>query len=166
MVELARTRSQRPLKAGRKRGKTMGVLHVVLPLLPEEKDELEVWLHSLGLACPEGEGRYPSIEELRAVLEHLEGYTIHYSTGSSHWSAEVAQADQLNGDWAYLVVKDYSGNDTDSHSFCFERGAPPLMLLIVQRLASICGPQILLPDTGDLPVVVTPELDLHQALHV
>lgn len=144
----------------------MGVLYVVIPLLPEQKDEMGVWLHSLGIACPEGEGRYPSIQELRSVLEHLEGYTIHYSTGSGHWYADVAQTDQVNSDWASLVVNDYSGNDADSHAFYFERGAPPLMLLILQRLVSICGPQLLLPDTGALPLVVTPELDLHQALHV
>jgi hypothetical protein len=142
----------------------MGVLSVVIPLLPEEKDEIRVWLHSLGMACPEGEGRYPSIAELRSVLERLEGYTIHYTVGASHWSADVAQRDQVNDDWAALVVKDYSGNDADSHAFCFERGAPPLMLLIVHRLASICGPQLLLPDTGAPPFIVTPELDLYQAL--
>lgn len=142
----------------------MGVIYTVIPL-PDEKDEIVAWLHSLGVSCPVGEGRYPSIQELRSVLDHLDGYTIRYSTGQGHWYADVSQTGRVTSDWAFLVVSDYSGNDADSHEFWFERGSPLVMMLILQQLARACGPLILLPDTGDLPLVVTPELDLDQALH-
>ena len=142
----------------------MGVIYIVLPLLPDEKDAIVAWLRSLSIACPGEEGRFPSIEEIRSVLDHLNGYTTHYSTGSGHWYAEIAQTDRGNGDWAFLVVDNYSGTDADSHAFYFERGSPRLMVLLLRQLASACGPLILLPDTGNLPVIVTPELDLDLAL--
>ena len=143
----------------------MGVIYIILPLLPDLKNQIVAWLHSLDIACPMGEGRYPSIEELRSVLDHLDEYTIDYRTGTGSWYADISQPDLVNGDWTELVVSNYSGSDTDSHEFSFRHGSPLLMMRIVQRLAGTCGPLILLPDTGGLPVVVTPELDLAQALH-
>jgi hypothetical protein len=146
------------------KGATMGVIYIVLPLSHEE-DEIISWLHSLRLTCPPDEGRYPTIEELRFVLDHLDGYSIHYSTGAGHWYADVSPTDQVTSDWACIVVDNYHDNDTDSHDFYFERGSPRVMLLILQRLTRMCGPLILLADTGDLPMVVTADLDLDQALH-
>lgn len=146
----------------------MSMLYVVLPLLPDEKDDVVAWLGELGIACPGGESRYPTIVEICSVLDHLDGYTTHYSTdstGRGNWYAEVSQTDQVKSDWAFLVVSNYSGNDADSHAFCFEHGSPLVMMLILQRLARTCGPLILLPDTGHFPLVVTSELDLDQALH-
>jgi hypothetical protein len=146
----------------------MGVMYVVIALLPEHRDEIEAWLRSLDIACPEGEGRYPSLQELRAVLDHLDGYAISYSTDPvflGNWYADIVRADQRDGNWALIVANDYNGNETDTHEFYFERGAPRVMLPILQRLVTACGPLILLPDTGALPVVVTSELDLDQAVH-
>jgi hypothetical protein len=151
-----------------KRGDVMGVLYTVIPLLPDHRDELEDWLRSLNMASPADAGRYPSLQELRSVLDHLEGYSIRYSTSRvlpGHWYADIVQADQRNGEWAFIVVNDYTGMETDAYKFGFERGAPRLMLLILQRVASLCGPLLVVPDTGALPIIVTPDLDLDQALH-
>lgn len=151
----------------RKKGEIMGVTWTVIPLLPDKRDAIAAWLRSLDIACPAGAGRYPSLRELRAVLDHLEGYSISYSTDAlGNWFADIVQADQADGDWAYLVVNDYNGNETTPQTFWFERGAPRVMLLILQRLARVCGPLMLVPDTGELPVVVTLDLDLVQALRV
>jgi hypothetical protein len=148
-----------------KKGEAMGVNYIVLALLPNEKDRIVAWLSELGIACPAGESRYPSIEELRSVLDHLEGYTICYNTKIGDWYADISQTDLVAGDWTVLLVSNYKGNDPDPHEFSFRHGSPLLMLRILQRLARTCGPLILFPDTGDLPLVVTPELDLTQALH-
>jgi hypothetical protein len=148
----------------RRKGAIMGVLSIVFPL-SHQQEELVSWLHSLHLACPPGEGRYPTLEELRLVLDHLDGYTTRYSAGLSHWYAEVFPTDQVtSSDSASIVVNDYHNNDADPHEFCFERGSPHVMLLILQRLARLCGPLILLADTGALPVVVTADLNLDQTL--
>ena len=147
----------------------MGVICVVIPVLGQHRDEIETWLSSLDVACPEGVGRYPSLQELRAVLDHLDGYTVSYSTDRAlpgHWYADIVQADQEDGDWAYIVVNDYTGDETATAEFWFERGAPRVMLRILQQLASVCGPLMLVPDSGALPVVVTPDLDLGQSLLV
>jgi hypothetical protein len=143
----------------------MSVIYGVIPMLADRKDELAAWLRSLDVACPEGTGRYPSIQELRTVLDQLDGYTVRCSTGAlGHWYAEVSPADRATSDGADIVVSNFSGNEADPHEFYFVHSSRRVILLIVQRLASLCGPLMVVPDTGDLPVVVTPDLDLEQAL--
>jgi len=146
----------------------MSVMYVVIPLLPGRRADIESWMCSLDIACPEGNGRYPTLQELREVLDHLDGYTISYSMSRvfpAHWYADIVRADHKNGDWAFIVVNNYNGDETDTHEFYFERGAPRVMLPILQQLVPRCGPLILLPDTGAPPVVVTSQLDIDQATH-
>jgi hypothetical protein len=49
-----------PLLQAWKRGEAMGVIYAVIPVLPNEMNAVMAWLGSLGIADPEGEGRYPS----------------------------------------------------------------------------------------------------------
>jgi hypothetical protein len=113
-------------------------------------------------------GRYPILQELRAVLDHLDGYTVSYNTSArGNWDAKIVPADQGDDEWVFIEVNNYTGNETDAHDYDFsfaQRGDMRLILLILQRLARVCGPLMVLEDTGALPVVVTPDLDPDQAL--
>jgi len=154
----------------------MGELHVVMPLndLGDFSDAQRVssWLRSLGIACPTAQGRYPTLQELRAVLDHLDGFTVRYSTGPEHWSADIVEEGrggcagdgESTYDWAYLVVGNFHNDETRPQSVYFDPGAPRLMLMILRRLAAVCGPQLLLPTGGELPVVVTADLDVESTL--
>jgi hypothetical protein len=152
----------------------MGELYVVMPLSDPtdflDAQGITAWLRSLEIACPSACGRFPTLQELRAVLDHLEGFTIHYNTGPGHWSADIVEEgrDGCDGessyDWAYIVADTFDGDETRPQSFYFDPGAPRLMLMILRYLAAVCGPQLQLPTESGLPVVVTADLDLQDTL--
>jgi hypothetical protein len=152
----------------------MGELYGVMPLndptdFPDSQG-ITAWLRSLGIACPTAAGRFPTLQELRTVLDHLVGFTVRYSTGPGHWSADIVEAGregcdgESTYDWAHIVVATFHGDETQPQSFYFDPGAPRLMLVIVRQLAAVCGPQLLLPTESELPVVVTADLDLQATL--
>ena len=145
----------------------MSVLYTVIPVpSPEEHEEVVSWLRSLGITYPRGEGRDPTLQELRFVLDHLEGYAVEYRTGSHSWDADIIESRPAptDRDWAYLSVAAYSGDEAEPHSFYFNPGSPRVMIDVLRRLAGFCGPQLLIPDTGGPPLVVTPDLDTEAAL--
>jgi hypothetical protein len=152
----------------------MGELYVVMPLNdPKNFSDAQgiiAWLRSLGIACPTATSRFPTLQELRAVLDHLEGFTVRYSTGPGHWSADIVEEgwDGCDGessyDWAYIVAGTFRGDETRPQSFYFDPGAPRLMHMILRHLAAVCGPQLLLPTEDELPLVVTADLDVQDTL--
>lgn len=140
----------------------MGVLYSVFRL--GEHEEMASWLRSFGIACPPGHSRYPTVDELRHVLDQLEGYATEYSIDRlGHWYASVYGPHDAH---AFLVVPDYHGADDRPHAFHFEKGSKEVNLLILKQLAEICGPLVIVPDTGSDPIVVTPDLDIDQAIQV
>jgi hypothetical protein len=153
-----------PFLPARQKGEIMGVIWTVVPLLAERRDDYAAWLReSYDIACPAGVGRFPTLPELHAVLDHLEGYTSSWRTGKrGYWYADTVEADTVDGESADMLFID--DNETATYGLGFQRGTPRLMLLILQRLARECGLLMLIPDTGELPVVVTADLDLDQTL--
>ncbi|HEV8193944.1 MAG TPA: hypothetical protein VGP82_21040 [Ktedonobacterales bacterium] len=93
------------------------------------------------------------------MLDHLEGFTVRYRTGPDHWSADIVEegrgsyagAGESAYDWSYRLAGSFHGDETWPQSLYFDPGAPWLMLVILRRLATVCGPQFLLPTVASCP---------------
>jgi len=115
-----------------------------------------------------GLSRNPSPQELRTVLDDLPGYTTDYSVSPHNWQASVEATTGLRlfRSSTLITVVDFRGDETMPHLFYFDGGDPKLNALIVERLSRLCGPLFVFPDTGARPLLVTPGIDLMDALKV
>ncbi|HLZ61541.1 MAG TPA: hypothetical protein VKR06_31735 [Ktedonosporobacter sp.] len=149
----------------------MSLHYFVSPVRSDER--FARWLHDFGIMLPAHmQSRFPTLREICAVLEHLEGYSCDmgtdYSMGGTHWEVDIVKRGRADtqwiSEWANLCVMNYQGNDDTPLAFYFRKGFARLTLLIVQRLAQICGPLIIAPDSGFVPLLVTPDTDVDQVL--
>lgn len=159
----------------------MGKSHSVLPLQPE----IVSWLQDdYGLHISLVPSRYPTLREIRDILDHLENYTVTYTVDfiaradpfsatatqlQRGWQADIFdprawKGRHYEGQWATLVVLQYQGNDDLPHPFYLSKSSGEVSLLILQRLSQVYGPLVVMADDGSDPIVVTPDLDLHQTL--
>jgi hypothetical protein len=141
----------------------MGVLYSVFPL----DDQLRNYLDSEGISFPDSvpAGRHPKPGEIKAVLGALEGYEIEYSGGGlgEIWQAFVGHASEPDREWTLVNVLDYAGDDVP-RSLHFEKGWPELIVRILVGLSRSCGTLVLVPDTGETPLIVTPETEPQSAV--
>jgi|GEM_PF-1249117 len=153
------------------RAEAMSLHYLVSPLRANEK--FAHWLHDFGIVLPSStESRFPTLREIYFVLEHLEDCTFDsandYFTGGTHWEADIIKRDCFDdqgvGEWANLCVMNYQGNDDTPLAFYFRKGFVRLMILIVQRLTEICGPLVIVQNSGYIPLLVTPETDIDQVV--
>lgn len=149
----------------------MPLQYLVSPLRANET--FTHWLHEFGIALPStSESRFPTLREICFVLDHLEGCTFDsatdYFTGGTHWEADIIERDgsedQRIEEWANLCVMNYQGNDDTPLAFYFRKGFVRLTILIVQRLTQICGPLVIVLNSSFIPLLVTPETDIDQAI--
>jgi hypothetical protein len=141
----------------------MGVLYAVIPLDPSLAAEIR---RCYGVACAAGEqpSRFPSARELLNVLDSLTGYTTDYHVSQVNWQATVSSIDgTAGGAWCAINIRGYRGNEDEPAEFYFAKGWECVILLICERLSRVCGPLAVFPDTGDVPICVSPGLDLAAA---
>lgn len=62
-----------------------------------------------------------------------------------------------------MDVADYAGEDA-ACSLGFEEGWPDLIAAIVLEVSRRVGPLVLIPDTGDSPLVLSEDIELGAAL--
>jgi hypothetical protein len=89
---------------------------------------------------------------MKAVLENLSGVRVRYQISDSTWQASVTSRKDVS--WASLRFRAYAGNPQDPQPFVFEEGWDEVVLLVASRIARICGPLVLLHDSGAAPQVV------------
>jgi len=71
------------------------------------------------------------------------------------WQALITPKDnEVDPAWAVLTVSDYSGDDLPQQLY-FENGHESLIIEILQRLVSSCGPLVLIDDAGGEPSVIS-----------
>lgn len=97
-------------------------------------------------------GRYPAPAEIRSILDALPGIRVVYRISKGVWQAAVTSRRDVS--WASLVVKDYTGDPEVQSPFYIEAGWDEMITLVISRLAKVCGPLVLLHDSGALPQVV------------
>jgi hypothetical protein len=95
-------------------------------------------------------GRWPTMRELRAVMETFDGYEIRYSSsGKDDVDIEVS-----GPEYAVLWVKPGESEDAPC-DFAFHKPDELLALRVLERLARICGPLVLFEASGCTSVLVT-----------
>jgi hypothetical protein len=71
----------------------------------------------------------------------------------AHWQAVIEGTKGDEG--TILNVEKFKDTEDKPLPIFFEKGSPALILEIVKRLASTCGPLVVIPDSGDTPIAVT-----------
>jgi hypothetical protein len=115
---------------------------------------------------PSEPGRNPTPNELREVLDGLQGYTIEYMVSMDNWQAvvEAKKGFPLFRSTALVDVIDFQGDEMEPHVICFEKGDLNLNILLVERLSRKCGTLLIVPDTGAKPFIVSPGMDHQDAI--
>ena len=112
------------------------------------------------------ESRYPTLREVKRVLESLDGYS---SDGKrfarARWAAHVKKKAGGSGTLVHFDSMAYS-RERHRGPVWFEKGDTELIVDIVERLTHTCGPLILTcdADLGEKPLVVAPGMTVEEAL--
>lgn len=136
----------------------MATSYTVLSITNEALD----WLKKKGVAysASSQSSRYPSLNEIRNVLDDLKDCTTAYTISTQTWQAVISDDKDR---WTSLVVLDYhgkEGEDDISHKFYFEKGWPNLMERILKELSRICGPFVLMSNADLEPTLIIPDTDV------
>jgi len=143
----------------------MGDSYSVLPLTADPG--IPLWLEQHGIATPPipATNRYPTLHELRSVLAQLDGYTITYRIGPSGCDIDIVGTNADGADvYACIWTREFSGDEDTPLAFSFHKGWQDLNLEITRRLSMICGPLAFVSHSVGVPILVRPDIDIHQAL--
>lgn len=131
----------------------MGVLWTVWPL----DQDIRQWLDTIRVPYPSSEGsRFPSGNEVKNVVTNLSGYEVEITDNGvdGPWQALITQSSGLEeGPWTLLNITNYTG-DEEPQEIWFEKGWENLIAHVVDKLATSCGPLVLIPDTSEEPKVI------------
>ena len=144
----------------------MSISYVVTPLLDDEA--FANWLDTFGILPPTGvASRFPTIREIRCILENLDGFDFETWIGGTFWDADIFEChrsdDRWEGEYTRLCVINYEDSEEIPVAFYFHKGSARLALFILQRLTQICGPLVIVLDTCGIPILVTPKTDIDRA---
>lgn len=138
----------------------MGTSYSAIPL----DDEAASWLESKDLTPPHSRGRPATSDELHAALESLDEFDISVVQTKDGWDAEVsgALADGQIGHTTLWVKLDGVDGQCSYH---FHKGWPEIAIHVLHQIASLAGPQLLVPhDTGE-PTVVDANSSLRDIMY-
>lgn len=131
----------------------MGILWTVWPL----DDDMCQWLDEQEVAYPPTPSRFPTGAEIKAIVSGLKGHSVKVNDNGLHasWQALITPKDDgVDPEWAVLTVSDFSGDDLPQQLY-FEKGHERLIIEILQRLTTSCGPLVLIDDAGGEPAVIS-----------
>ncbi len=143
----------------------MGDSYTEVPLTADPG--ISLWLEQHGIATPSipATNRYPTLRELRAILAQLDGYAVTYRIGSAGCDIDVVGTNADRADsYACIWTRGFSGDEDTPLPFSFHKGWPDLNLEITRRLSVICGPLLFVSHSVGVPILVTPIIDIQQAL--
>ena len=139
-------------------GTKMGVFYAAFPL----DDNSREWLDDEGVAYPKEDGTAPTPNQLKKILSKLDGHLVEFNIKKGVWQADVSTPESPDqSPWTLLDVMDYCDAKTPCR-FGFDKGSPELVIKIAHRIAQLCGPIVVAPDTGCAPVVVEADSDVEQ----
>jgi hypothetical protein len=137
----------------------VGVSHLVIPA--SEVDDA-AWLRDSGIELPGGgsESRWPTPNELKEVLGALAGTTVTFRPNTAGgWDAEVVDASRgYSGPSVTIWVTGIQDPDRPTR-FALHKPDLGLAIAIVERLARLCGPFLMMDDADVRPVLVTAGCD-------
>ena len=112
------------------------------------------WLMQSDVALPGliPAGRYPTPAEIQSTLDAMTGIRAQPIISEYIWQVTVTSRTDVT--WARLIVNGYTGDPHAAHRFYFEAGWDEMVFQITSSLARICGPFVLLHDSGAAPTVI------------
>lgn len=139
----------------------MSVSWGVIPFDPTVPDLID-WLEEEGISVPSSPGRFPTMEELLDALTVLEGEHIHKEhIVDDAWEVTVGAI--FSDTYARML-----GKITESGFYDFQFWSNvcrnKTMITILKQLSHICGPLIWYDDCLALPLVVTSDIDVDEAI--
>src|SRR5207253_1573948 len=112
------------------------------------------WLRENNHPLPSllSESRLPTLGELKAVVEHLDGYTarVRLSKVTNSIDLEVIDHRGYRAGWSTTIWakklndENRPPEDEDVVEFTFHKGSPELAVVIVEKLTHVCGPLVLI----------------------
>jgi hypothetical protein len=133
----------------------MGVLYTIMPL----DEAIAGYVRDVGGAVPEWSvaSRNPTPQEVRTVCAGVTDLNVQRFSPPEHaWQIMIEGFnDPDNEPWTLLNIADFNGDETAPQPIYFEKGWPSLILRIVRALSVQCGPLVIIPDTGCVPIVVS-----------
>ncbi len=133
----------------------MGVLYVIIPLDERTAD----WLRGANLSVPtcDRPSRNPTPAEVRRVCDGLPGIVVGYNVRPGKvWQATLSGAtDPEHEPWTSINIDPFTGDESEPHPIGFSKGWPVLIHRVANALATVCGPLVVYPDTGDPPAILT-----------
>jgi hypothetical protein len=128
----------------------MGVVYVVVAL----DAEVAAWLDREAIdhppACPTARG--PSPLEVFDALDSLHGLRTHVTRHPGEGRIDIEVADARDGQGTSVWLSECLSDDQPCQlGFC--KGSEELIGSIVDAVSSVCGPLVLVPDTGEDPSV-------------
>ena len=112
------------------------------------------WLMQSNVALP-GQiplGRYPTPSEIQNTLVKMIGIRVEPIISETVWQVTVTSRTDVI--WARLIVDGYLGDPHAVHRFYYEAGWDEMIFQITAYLAKICGPFVLVHDSGAAPTVI------------
>jgi hypothetical protein len=138
----------------------MGVIYSVIPLA----SDIAEWLDEQHVAYPHGAaGRNPTPDEVRDATSNLHGFVVEYIGGDQFTQVDIHAPNEAEGPWTLLNLQSRRGSDVPVEIY-FEKGWPEAIVPVLLRLSAVTGPLLLLADTGEAPVVITPDKALETVL--
>ncbi|MBW4619144.1 MAG: hypothetical protein KME17_07265 [Cyanosarcina radialis HA8281-LM2] len=131
----------------------MGVIWTVFLLDEQMKD----WLDEIGVGYPNAFSKFPTGREVKEVLPALSDFDVEVDdngVGASWQASIVSKSGGDSGEWTVLNITEYSGDDKQQKIW-FAKGSRNLIALILKELSNQVGPLVLIPDTGDNPLVIS-----------
>lgn len=122
-------------------------MHVVVP----SDQTLREWLDESGIPIADSsDGRLPTDDEVRAVLDRLPGYSLEFREEPEEFVVDVSSLpDPSSGPWACLAFPKPSTDPSRDRCLTFRTGWPEVIVTITYELSKRSGPLLLIPDTGD-----------------
>jgi hypothetical protein len=129
----------------------MGVIYSVSPYSKLfQTDEVLEWLEDSGVSIPADAqfGREATLNELKEVLLSFTDCQIEFTVTSLLWRAYLRC-----GNESLEIRTFFSGNADEEHDFSFD-GSERYIVMILEKLAKVCGTFILLSN-GEDPQFIT-----------
>ena len=143
----------------------MGDSYAVLPLSADLG--IPAWLEQHGIRVPplSVANRYPTLLELRAVLAELEGHVVRYHIGPAGCDSDIVGTNMYGEEiYACIWTRGFQGDEDTPLAFSFHKGWRDLNLEITRRLSVICGPLVFVSHSVGVPILVTSDINIQQAL--
>ena len=110
-------------------------------------------LRGAGQQIPTDEiSRDPTVAEIREVLNSLSGYRVTEDRGDGFWRADVLGLRKPR--WRTAILVNDLRSDDSPCAMTFEDGDCEVMVVILERLARVCGTLVLRAETSLRAVVI------------